>query len=115
MLDRPTTDELTHHRIAAKTIRVVDILVAGLAREDRLPQACSQMVTAVLPGARIGEASGRHAGEAEGIIEFAMKQQTTVGTDGRAAEHELHGTVEFEPQRAGFRFTRRMRRQRLTP
>jgi hypothetical protein len=58
---------------------------------------------------------GRHAGEAEGIIEFAMKQQTTVGTDGRAAEHELHRPVEVEPKRASFRFTRRMRRQRLTP
>ncbi len=30
------------------------------------------MVTAVLPGARIGEAIGRHDSEAEGIIEFAM-------------------------------------------
>lgn len=49
------------------------------------------------PGARIGEAIGRHAGEAEGIIEFAMKEQTTVGTDGRAAEHERHRPVECEP------------------
>ena len=58
------------------------------------------MVTAVLPGAWIGEEIGRHAGEADGIIEFAMKQQTTIGTEGRAAEHELHRPGEFEPQRA---------------
>ncbi len=38
------------------------------------------MVTAVLPGARIGEEIGRRAGEAKGIIEFAVKQQTAVGT-----------------------------------
>ncbi len=69
------------------------------------------MLTAVLPGARIGEEIGHHAGETKGIIEFAVKPQTTVGTDRRAAERQLHRAVKLEPQRGGFRFTRRVQRQ----
>jgi hypothetical protein len=34
---------------------------------------------------------------------------------GRDIEHELHGTVEFELQRADFRFIRRVRRQCTAP
>lgn len=73
------------------------------------------MVTAVLPGARIGEEIGRRAGEAKGIIEFAVKQQTAVGTDRRAAERQLHRAVKLEPQRDGFCFTRRVHRQIPAP
>ena len=73
------------------------------------------MVTAVLPGARIGREIGRHSGDSAGIVEFAIKQQTTVGTDEGAAENQIHGPIEFEPQRADFRFTRCMHRQPLTP
>jgi hypothetical protein len=73
------------------------------------------MVTTVLPGARIGEEIGRHAGEAEAIIEFAVKQQTTVRTDGRAFEGELDRAVKLKPQGAELSFTRRVRRQLLPP
>ncbi len=69
------------------------------------------MVTAVLSGARINEEISRHVGQTKGVAEFAVKQQTTIGTDGRAAERQLHLAVELEPQRAGFRFTRRVTRR----
>ena len=55
-------------------------------------------------GARIGKQPSCHISQTQGVIEFAMEQQTAVGTDRRASEHELDGAVEPEPQRAGFLF-----------
>lgn len=35
-------------------------------------------MTTVLPGARIGEQRRRHIGQAEGIVQFPMQEQSTI-------------------------------------
>ena len=81
MLHRSPTDKLAHHRVAAQPVGVIDVLVAGKAREDRLPQEPGEAVPTVPAGAGIGEQIRRHVGQAKGVIEFAVEQQAAVGTD----------------------------------
>ena len=115
VLDRPPADKLTHHWIAAQPVGVVDVLVTGEAREDRLAQETGKTMPTVPAGAGIGDEPRRHVQQAEGIVEFPVQQQAAVGTDRRALERELDRDVELQTQRAGFRFTRHVPGQILAP
>ncbi len=97
------------------TVRVVHVLVAGKAREDRLAQEAGKAMPSVPAGARIGDQLRPHVNQSESIVEFAMEQHATVATDGGALERELDGPVELKPTRAEFRFTHQVRRQILAP
>lgn len=55
MLDRPPADELPHHWIAAKTISIIDVLVAGGAREEGLAQRTREAMPSIPASARVGE------------------------------------------------------------
>ena len=81
MLDRPSADKLAHHRIAAKTVGVVDILVSGEAREDRLAQETGKTMPAVLSRAQVGNRLCRHVRQTKRVVQFAMQQQAAVRTD----------------------------------
>lgn len=107
--------ELAHHRIAAQPTRVVDVLVAGQPRENRLPQELGEVMTAVQTSTRIGEQRGRHIGQAESVVQFPVQEQAAVRAERRALERELDGPVELEPERVRFRFTRRVRRHSTSP
>ena len=111
----PPADELAHHRISAQQVGVVDVLVAGEAREDRLAQQPGEAVPAVTSGARITDQPRRRIGQPEGVVQFAMQEQTVVGADRGAAERQLDRAVELEPQRAGLSFTRRVHRRHTCP
>lgn len=75
MLERPATDELAHHRVAAEPLGVVDVLISDQAREDRLAQEPSEAIATVPAGAGIGEQLCRPLRQAEGIVEFPVQQQ----------------------------------------
>ena len=47
-------------------------------------------------------------GQAEGIIEFAIGQQSGVGRDSGTVELQLQAAVEIQPQNSIFRFTHRV-------
>jgi hypothetical protein len=70
-------------------------------------------MTAVLAGARIGEHLTRHPAQAERIIEFAIGQQSSIGGDDGAAKLEHQAAVKIEPKSIRFRFTHRVRHDRL--
>ncbi len=119
MLHCPPADELAHDRIARQPVGVVDVLVSGETREDRLAQETSETMPAITAGARIGNQTGRYLGQTKCVVKFPMQQQAAVRTDRSAAKLDLHRAVELHPQRPQFRFTRRVRcqnrpRSRLT-
>jgi hypothetical protein len=68
VLHRSATNELTHHRIAAKPVGVVDVLVARETREDRLSQEPGETVSTVPAGARIGDQIRRPIGQARDVL-----------------------------------------------
>ena len=61
---------------------------------------------------RIGERIGAGVGQAHRIVQLAIGQQSAIGGDHRTVELEPQAAVEIEPQRLGFRFTRRIRNSR---
>ena len=65
-------------------------------------------MSAVLASAGICEQLRPVFGQAEGVIQFTVQQQTAVGTDGRTMERKLDRSVELEPQGTEFSFTRRV-------
>ncbi len=78
MLHRPPTNELAHHRVATKTVGVVNILASGETREDRLTEEPRESVATILAGAGVANRLCRHVHQPEGVIEFPVQQQTAV-------------------------------------
>src|SRR5262249_21666083 len=66
---------------------------------DRLPQQRRQGVLGVLPGPGILQAARRRAGQAEGVIEFPVGEESGVTGDGRTVELQLDLAVEVNPHR----------------
>jgi hypothetical protein len=108
VLHRPPADQLAHHRIAAKPIGVIYVFISSRARENGFAQEPSETMPSVLSCTRITDQSHRHVHQAKGIIQFPMKQQTDVRADRRPTKCQLDQAVKLKPQRAGFRFTRRV-------
>jgi hypothetical protein len=52
-------------------------------------------MTAALPGTCVGEQVTRHGAEAEGIIKFAIGQQSGIRGNSRAAKLEHQASVEI--------------------
>jgi hypothetical protein len=113
--DRPATDELTHHRVAAQPVRVVDALVASEAREQRLAQEPGKVVSAVPADTRIGKATRGKIGKPEGVVQLSVQEQSAVGADRGTAERRLDRAVELEPQGPRFLFTHRVRCRHAAP
>src|SRR5262249_1444230 len=57
-----------------------------------------QAVLGVLSGARIKQAADRHRGQAEGVVEFAIGEESGVAGDGGPVELQLDVTVEVNAQ-----------------
>jgi hypothetical protein len=70
-------------------------------------------MAAVFACARIGEHLARHHAQPKCVIEFAVRQQSRIGRDHGAAKLEHQATVKIEPKNVRFRFTRRVRHDRL--
>jgi hypothetical protein len=115
VLHRPPADKLAHHRIAAEPVRVIDVLVSGKARENGLAQEARETMPSVLSCARITDQTRCHVRQTKGVVQFTMKQQSTVRADRRPTKFQLDRPVKLKSQRACFAFTRRVRRQIPTP
>jgi hypothetical protein len=53
-------------------------------------------LAAVLAGACVGEEVSSQIAEAEGIVEFAIGQQSSIGSDSRPSELKRQSAVEIE-------------------
>ena len=96
---RSAADHPTHCRVAAQPLGVVHVLVAGQPPEYRLPQQPDQEVASVLAGACLRQSLAAACGQSEHVVQFAIRQQSAIGGDHRAAELEHQAAVEIEPQR----------------
>jgi hypothetical protein len=71
-----------HHdsqgRIETEAFGIVDILVAGQLAVDRLAQQGRKSVLGVPPSPGILQAARRRAGQAEGVIEFPIGEESGV-------------------------------------
>jgi hypothetical protein len=86
-----------HRGITPEPIRVVHILVPGKAAEHGLAELREQRVAAVLPRAGIVEQIGGEHRQAEGIVEFAEREEPGVRGDRGAVEFELQAAVKRDP------------------
>src|SRR5262245_52704641 len=101
-LRRFAADNPAHSRIVAQALDVVHILVSGKATKYRLPEQPGQCVPTILAGACVGQNITCHRGQAECVVEFAIGQQSGIGSHHRAAKLKPQSAVEIQPNR--FRF-----------
>jgi hypothetical protein len=102
------TNDRPHRGITGEPLGVVDVLVAGEPAEHRLPKQAAQGVTRILTASAVEELSDCDIGELEGIVEFTVSEQATIGTEPGAMEFEPDPAVEHWPQRRLSGFTRRV-------
>jgi hypothetical protein len=92
------TDHDPQRRIAAETLGIIDILVAGQATVDGLAQEGQEAVLGVQPGARVQQAAHGGAGQSEGVVEFAVGKESGVTGDGRTVELELDFAIKIDAE-----------------
>ena len=90
-------DDSAHHRIAGEPLGIVDVLVAGEPAVDRLAQQPRQMVPDVPAAPPLAEHQGRQRGQAEDVVQLAVREQTTIRGDPGAVELELEAAIEGDP------------------
>ena len=84
----------------AQAFSVIHIFVPGETPKHGLSKQPDQRMAAVLAGAHIGEHVPGHCAETQGVVEFAIGQQSGIGGDPRAAKLKLHAAVKIEPENA---------------
>jgi hypothetical protein len=78
-MSRLAADNPAHRRIMAQTLSVIDVLVAGEATKDRLPEQPGQCVPAILAGAGVTQDFARHRRQPERVVELAVRKQPSIG------------------------------------
>src|SRR5262249_59323232 len=94
----PASYDGSHGGIETEAFGVVDIFIACQAAVDRLTQHGEQAVLGVLSGAGLVQAGRGRAGQSEGVIEFAVGEESGVTGNGRAVELQLELAVEIDAQ-----------------
>jgi hypothetical protein len=76
---RLATDDPMHHRIMTQALGVVHVLVSSEATKYRLPEPPGQCVPAILANASVGKNITRHCRQPKHVVEFAIRQQSSIG------------------------------------
>jgi hypothetical protein len=79
MLTSSASDSVPHGWIDAKTVGIIGILVACQTAENRLPQKCHHRVLRVLAGTPIGQFMVGYYGQIQGVVEFSVGKQPSIG------------------------------------
>jgi hypothetical protein len=82
----------------AQAFGIVHVLVSGEPPEHGLPQQPDQRMATVPAGARVSKRAACHHAQAEGVVEFTIGQQASIGSNGRASKLERQSAVEIEPE-----------------
>ena len=103
----PAADDPSHRWIMAQAFGVVDVLDIQQAARTRTAATTRPMHADHSCRACVGEHIARH--QTEGVVEFAISKQASIGGDHGAAKLERQAAVEIEPNSIGSRFTRWVR------
>ena len=106
------TDHNPQGGIEAEVLGVVDILVPRKTPEHGLAQHADQGMTTVLAGTRIRERFTSEIAQSEGVIEFPIRKQTSIGGDDGAAKLHRHAAIKIDAKNVVLRFTHRVRHVR---
>ena len=106
--DGMTADDPAHDRVEAEPVGIVYIVVPAKATENGLAELPDKTVATVLSTTGVREHVSDNLGQLNRIIEFAVRQQPSVGGDLGTEELQLQPTVKIQPQNPVFRFTHRV-------
>jgi hypothetical protein len=92
-------------RTEAESVGVVEVLVPGQSAGHRLPRKGGQAVASILSGAWVLEFTGGLSREVEGVVKFAVGQESGVAGDLGPEEAEPETAVESGSERLGLAVT----------
>ena len=107
MVSGPTADHGAHRGIDAQALSVVEVLVPGQATEEGLTQESREAVACVPAGPCVVQHVGGRVGELEGVVEFAVGQESGIAGDVGAVEFEAEAAVELGSEWLGLAVTHR--------
>ncbi len=100
--DSMAADDPPHDWIEAEPVGVVHVVVAAKASENGLTELPDKTVTTVLPATGVREYVPGNLGQSDRIIQFPVRQQSSVGSDLGTVELRLQPTVKIHPQNPRF-------------
>jgi hypothetical protein len=106
--DSMTADDPPHDRVEAESVGIVHIVVPTKASENGLAELPDKTMATVLPATGVREHVPGNLAQSDGIIEFSVRQQPSVGSDLGTVEFQLQPTVKTKPQNPCFPFTHRV-------
>ena len=102
--NRPVADHPAHRRIAAQPLGVVYVLITSEPTEHRLPRRSATDDGASCQCAR--RQVDTQVGQAEGVIQLAIGQQSRIAGDRGATKLEHQAAIIIQPQRDVRQLTR---------
>jgi hypothetical protein len=75
------THDPPHRRVEAESIGIVHVVVPAKASENGPPELPDKTVTTVLPTTGVREYAPGNLGQSDGVIQFSVRQQPSVGSD----------------------------------
>ena len=79
--DSMATDDPPHDRVDAESVGIVHVVVPAKASENGLAELPDKTVATVLPTTGVREYVLGNLGQSDRIIQFPVRQQTSVGSD----------------------------------
>ncbi len=92
--DSMATDDPPHGRVEAESVGIVHVVVPAKASENGLAELPDKTVTTVLPTTGVREYLPGNRGQSDCIIQFPVRQQSSVGRDRRPPPSRPRGGPE---------------------
>ncbi len=105
--DGLAADNPPHRGVEAEPVGIVHVVVAAKASENGLTELTDKSVATVLSTTSVRECVPGNLGQSESIIQFPVRQQSSVGRDLGTVELKLELAVKIQPQNSCFPFTHR--------
>ena len=98
---------MTHRGIDAQALSVVEVLVPGEPTEEGLTQERGKAVARVAAGPCVVQHVGGRVGELQGVVEFAVGQESGIAGDVGPVEFDAEPAIELGSEWLGREITHR--------